>query len=391
MSTNESSNGKGVVIAIAAVMVAYAVALALGFPQLGTQLVVEHSSHEHHSEQAHHGESEAEVDHHAPHAEEAKPTLTEESPSSTEEPLSKERSAEGSTEENTHTGMVSPPFWTVIPFMLLLGAIAVLPLIPATEHWWESNPNRFKVAASLGVVTLLYYGLIHSTPIDGHWPYHFIAQPNEVGLNWGLMQAVLGGALISEFIPFIVLLFSLYTISGGVRIGGDLRANPMTNATFMAVGGLLASFIGTTGAAMLLIRPLLETNKERKHVVHTVVFFIFIVCNCGGCLLPIGDPPLFLGYLQGVPFTWTLFALWKPWLMVNGLLLLVYLLLDELWYYRKETIADIYRDITHTTKLRCEGTWAQRAAAVWRRVCRCFARSYQNTPWHRHSPLDVLA
>ena len=91
----------------------------------------------------------------------------------------------------------------------------------------------------------------------------------------------------------------------------------MTNTTFIAVGGVLASFIGTTGAAMLLIRPLLETNRERKHVAHTVVFFIFIVCNCGGCLLPIGDPPLFLGYLQGVRFLWTL-VLWPEWLFVNG-------------------------------------------------------------------------
>ena len=103
-------------------------------------------------------------------------------------------------------------------------------------------------------------------------------------------------------------MFSLYTISGGIRITGDLQAHPLTNAAFMAVGAVLASFIGTTGAAMLLIRPLLETNRERKHVAHTVVFFIFIVCNCGGCLLPIGDPPLFLGYLQGVPFLWTLRA-----------------------------------------------------------------------------------
>src|SRR5690606_4272447 len=134
----------------------------------------------------------------------------------------------------------------------------------------------------------------------------------------------------------------LYTISGGIRIEGDLQANPLTNALFMAAGGLSASLIGTTGAAMLLIRPLLETNSERKYVAHTVVFFIFIVCNCGGCLLPIGDPPLFLGYLQGVDFFWTL-TLWKQWLLVNGLLLGVYLLIDEVVYYRRESKLDVSR------------------------------------------------
>ncbi len=131
---------------------------------------------------------------------------------------------------------------------------------------------------------------------------------------------MLANAILSEYVPFIVLLFSLYTISGGIRIEGDLPAHPVTNTAFLAVGGLLASFIGTTGAAMLLIRPLLETNRERKHVKHTVVFFTFIVCNCGGCLLPLGDPPLFLGYLMGVHFLWTL-VLWKEWLFVNAALL----------------------------------------------------------------------
>src|SRR4029079_15620015 len=120
------------------------------------------------------------------------------------------------------------------------------------------------------------------------------------------ISTTLQNAILHEFIPFIVLVFALYTISGGIRISGDLPAHSMTNSIFLAVGAVLASFIGTTGAAMLLIRPLLETNKERKHVAHTVIFFIFVVCNCGGCLLPLVDPPLFLGYLKGVEFLWTL-------------------------------------------------------------------------------------
>src|SRR5207253_7126318 len=135
----------------------------------------------------------------------------------------------------------------------------------------------------------------------------------------GRAVETLQDVVVKDYIPFIVLLFSLYSISGGIRVEGDLPAHALTNTTFIAIGGVLASLIGTTGAAMLLIRPLLETNRERKHVAHTVVFFIFVVCNCGGLLLPLGDPPLFLGYLNGVSFLWTL-SLWKSWLFVIGLL-----------------------------------------------------------------------
>jgi len=113
---------------------------------------------------------------------------------------------------------------------------------------------------------------------------------------------------------------------------------------------------GTTGAAMLLIRPLLETNAERKHVKHTVVFFIFIVCNCGGCLLPTGDPPLFLGYLLGVPFLWTL-GLWQPWLVVNASLLAIYFVWDRFLCYPRETVADLRRDETQVRPLRIKGLW----------------------------------
>jgi len=253
-----------------------------------------------------------------------------------------------------HTPPAAPPYWTVIPFVCLLGAIAVFPLLQKTEQWWEHNINRFKVAAVLGCVTLGYYAFLHHSPVEGHWPIHSIAEATDSAIQTGFVGAILGNALLAEYIPFIVLLFSLYTIAGGVRIEGDLQANPLTNASFLAVGGLLASFVGTTGAAMLLIRPLLETNKERKHVSHTVVFFIFVVCNCGGCLLPIGDPPLFLGYLEGVRFTWTL-GLWREWLFVNGLLLLTYCLLDQFFFYRRETVRDIQRDITQTRRIRISG------------------------------------
>ncbi|MBQ2848873.1 MAG: sodium:proton antiporter, partial [Thermoguttaceae bacterium] len=161
-------------------------------------------------------------------------------------------------------------------------------------------------------------------------------------------------AIVGEYISFVVLLFSLFAISGGIRISGDLKASPKTNAAILAVGALLASFVGTTGAAMLLIRLLLETNKERKFRAHTVVFFIFAVCNCGGCLLPIGDPPLFLGYLRGVAFFWT-FALWKEWLFVCGLLIAVYYLLDRFYYWPKETGLSKALDATEQKRLRVYG------------------------------------
>ena len=173
------------------------------------------------------------------------------------------------------------------------------------------------MAGGLALVALAYYAFLHESALEGHWPAHHVVSPGAGAFDGGFVQTILENAILQEYVPFIVLLFSLYTISGGIRIEGDLQADPLTNAAFMAVGAVLASFIGTTGAAMLLIRPLLETNSERKHVAHTVVIFIFIVCNCGGCLLPIGDPPLFLGYLEGVHFLWTL-SLWKEWLFVNG-------------------------------------------------------------------------
>jgi Na+/H+ antiporter NhaD/arsenite permease-like protein len=198
-----------------------------------------------------------------------------------------------------------PPYWMALPFALLLAAIALLPLIPGVSHWWHSNLHRFYVAGGLATLTLVYYLLVHSSPLHAHWPAPHMASPSATGLNIVLTGEVLANAILNEFVPFIVLLFSLYTISGGIRIEGDLPAHPVTNCAFLATGAVLASVIGTTGAAMLLIRPLLETNRERKHVRHTVIFFIFIVCNCGGLLLPLGDPPLFLGYLMGVPFLWT--------------------------------------------------------------------------------------
>ena len=248
----------------------------------------------------------------------------------------------------------SPP--TVLPFVLLLAAIAILPLTPVASHWWEHNSSKLAVAGLLGLVTLGYYAFAHRGAVDLHFPVHSVVPAAEAGPSWAAAGAVLANALLAEFVPFIVLLFALYVITGGVRIEGDLAATPAVNAAFLGTGALLASFIGTTGAAMLLVRPLLETNRERKHVAHTLVFFIFMVCNCGGCLLPIGDPPLFLGYLEGVPFLWTT-SLWPQWAFTNGVLLAIYWAWDAFIAHPRETAADVRRDERLAGRLAFGGLW----------------------------------
>ena len=318
-----------VLAGIATLILVYIVACFFGGPQHATQLVVSQET----GDQADHGFAPLHpVDGHAA--------------------TGNESDAHGAA--GHHQPGVPGMAW-VTPFALLLLAIAVLPLLPVTEHWWESNLHRFYVAMVLGLVTLGYYLIGFNQPLEGHWPAHSVVEPiPDTALQWNLAWTVLANALLHEYIPFIVLLLSLYTISGGIRIEGNLTAHPRTNTSFLAIGGLLASFIGTTGAAMLLIRPLLETNKERSHVVHTVVFFIFIVCNCGGCLLPIGDPPLFLGYLRGVDFFWT-FSLWPSWLAVNLLLLLVYWIWDRFFCYPREASHDLVRDEHEKQRINIRG------------------------------------
>lgn len=258
----------------------------------------------------------------------------------------------GHEEEDTHgaddDGQYVPPIPAVAPFALLLLAIAILPLIPATSHWWEHNSSRFLVAMVLAGITLFYYGFMHPGGLVNHFTHH---QDSAAGLD--TVFVVFSNAIFGEFIPFIVLLFSLYVISGGINLRGDLPAHPRVNAAFLALGAILASFIGTTGSAMVFIRPLLTTNRERKYRVHTVVFFIFMACNCGGLLLPVGDPPLFLGYLRGVPFSWTL-KLWPYWLGVNALLLVIYYIWDRI-LYAKEDIRAIVSDEAHVEPLRLTG------------------------------------
>lgn len=335
MANEHTAHGsdKPLLFAIIGVLALYALAAVFGWPQKGATLIAEAAHHSPHSSQ------------HSDAAADRGQTDEQYAPAQNEE----------SEHQAPHAARYHPPYWMITPFVLLLGAIAVFPLLSWTQDFWESNRNRFLIAAVLGVLTLLYYLTAHEMPVEAHWPAHGIVQSAD-GLNWHTAWTVLANAILYEYVPFIMLLFSLYTISGGIRIQGDLPAHPSTNTVFIAVGGLLASFIGTTGAAMLLIRPLLETNKERKCVVHTVIVFIFVVCNCGGCLLPIGDPPLFLGYLRGVPFLWTV-GLWPAWLFVNGVLLAVYYVWDRFWCYPSEALPDIRRDETQVRSLKFRGVW----------------------------------
>jgi Na+/H+ antiporter NhaD/arsenite permease-like protein len=277
-----------------------------------------------------------------------------------------------------------PPLVMLGPFAILLGAIAVFPLTKWTSHWWESNLKRFYFSIVLGAFTLAYYLFAVDYPIVGHWPGLHLTPPAEAGPNLAIAWDVLATAILKEYIPFMILLFGLYTISGGIRVEGDLPAHPLTNSAFFAVGSVLASIIGTTGAAMVLIRPLLETNGERKHVKHTVIFFIFIVCNCGGCLLPTGDPPLFLGYLRGVHFLWTL-RLWPEWLLINGILIAIYYILDRYWFYPRERPADLARDEKQVRSLRIIGLWPNAfllAAVVAAAGLLDPGKPFPGTDWH---------
>jgi len=179
-------------------------------------------------------------------------------------------------------------------------------------------------------------------------------------------------AALHEYVAFVLLLFALFTITGGIHLRGTLAGMPIVNTMLLAIGGGIASFVGTTGASMLLIRPLLRANALRRRKVHVVVFFIFIVANCGGLLTPLGDPPLFLGFLRGVPFGWT-FGLWRQWLVVNVALLVIFMFLDN-WHFHREDVLD-RRDLDEDleaarTRLGIEGGFnfvllAGVIAAIW--------------------------
>ena len=212
-------------------------------------------------------------------------------------------------------GATLSPLWAV-PFAGLLLSIALLPLLAPV--FWHRHDG--KVSAAWALAFLLPFAAKFGPHAAAHELVH---------------------ALLAEYVPFILLLTALFTVAGGIHIRGNLHGSPGLNTAILAIGAVLASLMGTTGASMLLIRPLIRANDNRVHKVHTVVFFIFIVSNVGGSLTPLGDPPLFLGFLLGVDFFWTAKAIWPETLFVLGLLLALFYALDRFYYYRKEELLPI--------------------------------------------------
>lgn len=216
----------------------------------------------------------------------------------------------------------------LIPFVVMLLCIAVLPLTKLGE-WWEENIHKLYVSLILGVPVGIWLCLN--------------------GMSHELMHQ-----MIYDYVPFILLLMALFVTTGGICIRGDFKATPMVNTSIIGVGWLLASFMGTTGAAMLLIRLLLSTIKQRGYKVHTVLFFIAAVANCGGLLTPLGDPPLFLLFQKGAAFTWWLQNMSLEWLVTGVILLVVYFLVDT-YFYRKEPTANLMADVREAKKMSATG------------------------------------
>ena len=217
-------------------------------------------------------------------------------------------------------------FW-VFPFAGILLSIAIFPLV-APDFW---HHNFGKISAFWAMLLIVPFLL-------------------KVGFTITLYELLHVGLL--EYVPFIILLLALFTISGGVQLTGTLVGTPIVNTGIIFIGTALASWMGTTGAAMLLIRPLIRANKERKNKVHVIVFFIFLVANIGGSLTPLGDPPLFLGFLKGVNFFWTTSAMMVPMLFMVFSLLIIFFIFDS-YLYKKENVKKVESDI----KIGIEGSF----------------------------------
>jgi Na+/H+ antiporter NhaD/arsenite permease-like protein len=215
-----------------------------------------------------------------------------------------------------HDGHPVVPLWLVTPFVLLLASIALMPFV-SSRLWHLHFPD---VALFLGGIIAGYYLLGFSAPDQAHH-----------GMSYGQYHMLHAGL---EFYSFIALVGGLYVVSGGILV--DIRgySGPFKNTCILGIGAVLANIVGTTGASMLLIRPFMRINRGRLLPIH-IVFFIFIVSNCGGSLTPVGDPPLYLGFLKGVPFSWTITHLWKDWILVIGSLLLVFYCVDRFYVGRR--------------------------------------------------------
>jgi len=219
------------------------------------------------------------------------------------------------------------PIWSILPFAGILFSIALIPLF--APHFWSNHFTKFSV----------FWALAFAVP--------FLFFFREVAVY------EIAHIIILDYIPFILLLWALFTVSGGIYIKGTLKGTPAVNTIILVIGTILASVIGTTGASMLLIRPILRSNTWRLHKTHTIVFFIFLVSNIGGALTPLGDPPLFLGFLHGVPFFWTM-HIFPEMAFASVFLLALYFILDS-YYFKKESWS-IAPD-TEFEPLRIEGSY----------------------------------
>jgi Na+/H+ antiporter NhaD/arsenite permease-like protein len=200
------------------------------------------------------------------------------------------------------------PGWSVIPFILMLLSMAILPMV--TPVWWSSNRNKTILSAIISIPVLVLVIAFHCQPRL-------------------LVHSML------DYVSFIILLGALFVISGGIHIRGAWAGTPLVNTVFLAVGAVLSNLIGTTGASMLLIRPYIRANHRRQKRTHQIIFFIFVVSNISGLLTPLGDPPLFLGFLRGVPFHWTL-NLFPQWILAVGLILIVFNFIDQYIFNRED-------------------------------------------------------
>jgi Na+/H+ antiporter NhaD/arsenite permease-like protein len=224
--------------------------------------------------------------------------------------------------DGRHLGLV----W-VVPFAGILLSIAIMPL--AIPRFWHHHFG--KVSAVWSLMVVVPFAVLYGVPTAVYEIVHL---------------------LLLDYIPFIVLLLALFTVTGGIHIKGNLHGSPSMNTALLAIGTVLAGWMGTTGASMLLIRPLIRANDDRRHKIHVFVFFIFLVSNIGGALTPLGDPPLFLGFLKGVSFFWTTTNLFSEMLVCTIVLLALFYALDSHWY-RKE--GHLKRDPTPETPVRIEG------------------------------------
>ncbi|CAN7171141.1 sodium:proton antiporter [Mesorhizobium caraganae] len=223
----------------------------------------------------------------------------------------------------------SMSLWWGLPFAGLLLSIATGPLL--FHHVWEHHYG--KIAAAWAALVVVPLAIAFGMPLASEAVLH---------------------TLLTEYMSFIILLFALYTISGGILVAGNIHGTPLVNAGLLLVGAMLASVIGTTGASMILIRPMLRANDNRPLNAHVVIFFIFLVSNIGGSLTPLGDPPLFVGFLRGVDFFWTTANLWRETLFTGGLVLIVFLAIDIVLHCREGGAPKI-TDPTPDTKVRIRG------------------------------------